>query len=287
MLAGKAPEDLSELRLPLYASPKIDAIRCRIIDGVATSRSGKPLPNQFVQSILGDPAYNGLDGELAVGPPNAPNAMQAAMSGIMSRNGSPEFHFYAFDIWIRGTTPYREILTDLQSRADSVVTPLEQQLITNIPDLEAYESECLSAGYEGVVTRLPHSPYKPGRSTEKQQYLLKLKRRVRDEALVIGFKERMHNANALESSELGYAKRSTHKSGMVPDNTLGALICRTPQGTIFDLGTGFNEAQRAAIWATRDTHMSKLVTYEHFAQTGVVEKPRQPVFISFRDMRDL
>ena len=59
--------DRAALPFPLYATPKIDGLRCLVIDGVATSRSLKPIPNRFVQSVLGTHLLDGLDGELVVG----------------------------------------------------------------------------------------------------------------------------------------------------------------------------------------------------------------------------
>lgn len=48
MLAGKAPDDLNELTLPVLVSPKLDGIRCVMHEGVALSRKLKPIPNAFV-----------------------------------------------------------------------------------------------------------------------------------------------------------------------------------------------------------------------------------------------
>jgi DNA ligase 1 len=56
---------------PMLLSPKLDGIRCLIINGVVCGRSLKPIPNRFVQQLFGRPELNGLDGELIVGPPTA------------------------------------------------------------------------------------------------------------------------------------------------------------------------------------------------------------------------
>ena len=66
MLAGKATDDQIEKLLakgPMEASFKLDGIRCMIQDGVALSRSLKPIRNKHVQSVIGRKEFNGFDGE--------------------------------------------------------------------------------------------------------------------------------------------------------------------------------------------------------------------------------
>ena len=55
-------EDTSALKYPLFASVKLDGIRCLVIDGVAYSRNMKPIKNEYVQKCIGKTEYNGLDG---------------------------------------------------------------------------------------------------------------------------------------------------------------------------------------------------------------------------------
>ena len=58
--------------------------RCLIIDGVAYSRSLKPIGNKFIQSIIGKQEYNGLDGELIVGNVYDKDVFQKTTSGVIS-----------------------------------------------------------------------------------------------------------------------------------------------------------------------------------------------------------
>ena len=53
----------------------------------------------------------------------------------------------------------------------------------------------LDDGYEGLMLRAPDGPYKFGRSTVKENTLLKVKNFLDDEAEVIGFKEQTTNTN--------------------------------------------------------------------------------------------
>lgn len=286
MLAGKCPEDLEQLQFPLYASAKLDGWRCLIKDSIALSRKLKPIRNKFVQSVLGNEKFNGFDGEIIVGPPNSPNAMQATTSGLSSVEGEPDFTYHVFDKWDRQVDFH--IAGWYPQIGTSIIKPLLQQFITNISELEQFETDCLSQGYEGVITRSLSSPYKFGRSTTKQQWLLKLKRFQTDEAIIVSTEELMHNANEATTDTLGLTERSSHQENKVGMGKLGALVCRQlgESKPTFNIGTGFTDLDRQALWATRHSLIGKTITFKHFAQTGVLEKPRNPVFISFRPKED-
>lgn len=145
------------------------------------------------------------------------------------------------------------------------------------------EQEFLEKGYEGIMLRSPTGPYKSGRATVKENYLLKCKRYNDSEAIVIGFEERFHNANEAEESELGLTKRSHKQENMVPTNSLGALIVRDVEtGIEFKVGTGFTEAMRQEYWRDQQSLLGKQLTYKSF-EIGVKEKPRHPVFVGWRE----
>ena len=53
-------EDISKVRLPAMASPKLDGFRCVIKDGKPLTRNLKPIPNRHVRERLtGLPAFDG------------------------------------------------------------------------------------------------------------------------------------------------------------------------------------------------------------------------------------
>jgi DNA ligase-1 len=291
MLAVEAPK---ELKFPVYASPKLDGIRAVVRDGLLLSRSLKPIPNEFVQDSLGCDALNGLDGELTVGPANHPNVMQATTSGVMSHEGTPDFTFWVFDYWTQPTVPFHRRLEELTLGlstgildAFTRVKLLPQTLILNAATFQLYEEQIVAAGFEGVMVRSVDGTYKYGRSTAREGYLLKVKRFKDAEAVVIGFEERMHNANEAKVNALGHTERSSHKANLIPMNTLGALVVRDRKtGVEFSIGTGFDDAARARYWAVRDSLIGQLVTYKFF-EVGVKVAPRFPVFKGFRSAMDL
>jgi len=165
---------------------------------------------------------------------------------------------------------------------------VHQTLVGNRFDLQHAEEHFLDQGYEGVMLRAYHGPssyYKFGRSTVKEGGLLKLKRFVDSEARVVGVEEEMANMNEATTDALGHTKRSAHAEGKVGKGRLGALICETPEGVRFNIGTGFDAAQRELFWRERDKLIGQLAKYKHFP-IGVKDAPRFPVFLGWRDEDD-
>lgn len=272
-----------EYRFPYLASPKLDGIRCLIVDGVAVSRTLKPIPNKHIQSILGNPALNGLDGEIIVGPPNAEKCFQSTTTVVMSHDKVSEFTFYVFDDFTNPQLSFTERLAQAGQKASLPCTEVVLHTSINSEgELTAYESSAINSGYEGVMLRSPNGHYKFGRSTSKEQILVKVKRYSDDEAEVIDFVELLHNDNEATIDNLGHTKRSTHKDNKRPANTLGALVVRNQQGVEFEIGTGFTALERQQIWDGRKSYLGKWLTYKHFDH-GVIDKPRHPVFKGWRE----
>lgn len=285
MLACEA--DLTKLKFPLLASPKLDGIRAIVREGVVYSRSNKPIPNKFVQAKFKHLGY--ADGELIVGEPTAHDVYRQTTSHVMAHDKEDfDVRFYGFDHIFNPAEPYH--VRSQRLYWDSLRTTgfhiHQQHLVGSLAELLTVENTALDDGYEGLILRDPTAPYKMGRSTMKEGYLLKLKRFVDAEAEVIGFEERMANNNAATISELGRTKRSSHQAGKSGRGDLGALVCRTSDNVEFNIGTGFCDAERAAIWNDRNKYLGQLAKYKFFP-VGVKEAPRHPVFLGWRDRRDL
>lgn len=285
MLASTASE---VIRLPALLSPKYDGIRCLIIDGVACGRSLKPIPNKYIQQLFGRTEFNGLDGELVVGNPTARDVFQTTSSGVMSIEGEPDVRFHVFDDFIETGGFSRRLKTARRRiRKQEFMQEVHHHDVRMIRDMFKLESDYISMGYEGVMLRDPDGPYKHGRSTVKEGWLLKVKRFEDGEAKITGFKELMHNANEAKRNELGQLERSSHKAGKVGLNMLGALIVTDLKtGVEFDIGTGFTDAQRKTIWDERSSLTGKVVKYKS-QPSGVKDKPRFPVFLGFRHNIDM
>lgn len=292
MLAEHA--DMNKITFPMYASTKLDGIRAVVINGKLLSRSLKPIPNKYVRSLFEKPEYEGLDGELIVGSPTDPKCFNKTTSGVMSEEGEPDVTYYVFDQIpsYSGQPP----LTRFQERYKDLtgclslfknVFLVKQTLIFDLPHLLEFEAQCLEEGYEGVIIKDPNSPYKYGRSTLREGYMLKIKRYQDSEAEILSVEELLSNQNEATRDELGKVKRSNCKEGMVPQDTLGSLNVRDLKtGVEFNIGSGFDEEERNKLWKNKSSLPGKIVKYKYFGY-GQVDKPRHPVFLGFRDKKDL
>lgn len=284
MLATDA--DLAKLRFPLLASAKLDGIRGVAFGGTLFSRSLKPIKNKHTQEMFRRLDY--YDGELIVGDPTAKDCMQQTSSGVMTTDGTPDVKFHVFDHVeapdLRYLDRYRRI-TEPELGPHKNVVRHPQYHIADLPTLLALEEAVLDAGYEGLILRDPQAPYKYGRSTVREGYLLKMKRFVDAEFEVVGFEERMHNGNIATVSELGRTKRSSHQENKVGRGDLGALVLRLPNGCLFNCGAGFDDAQRTHIWEHQAEYIGQLAKVKYFP-VGMKDAPRHPVFIGWRDRSD-
>jgi DNA ligase-1 len=288
MLAGKV-EDINDLVYPLFASPKLDGVRAMIIDGVVMSRSMKPIPNQWLQRCLGLQGLNGLDGELCMGKANSPTVFRDTTSAVMSIMGEPlELWYHVFDT-IDPVLPFHRRLDKARSLASChhMISWLEHVPVHSPTELAALEQQYLALGYEGIMLRSPNGPYKQGRSTTNEGSLLKLKRFSDSEATVTAAIELMHNDNEAKPDERGFMKRSSHQENKRPAGKLGALSVKDlVSGVEFEVGTGFTDGDRHALWSQRDTLPGRIVKYRYFP-TGSKDKPRFPTFLGFRAPEDL
>jgi DNA ligase-1 len=285
MLATDA--DLSKLRFPLYASAKLDGVRAIVREGVVLSRSLKPIPSKHVQETFGHLEH--FDGELIVGDPTSPTCYRDTVSQVMARDrGSFDVGFHVFDHVAEPTVPWSRRWSSIVDEITLDGTPglkLHHQIEIESHDfLFQAEHAALEQGYEGLILRDPDAPYKFGRSTVREGFLLKLKRFVDAEAVVVGFDERLHNGNEATVDELGHTKRSSHQANKTGHGDLGALVTHY-QGQECRIGTGFTAEDRLEIWQNQSSYVGKIAKFKFFP-VGGKDKPRHPVFLGWRDPLD-
>lgn len=280
-------DDLTTIKYPVYASFKLDGIRAVIFNGVALSRSLKPIPNKHIQQWAKTNAevLEGVDGEFIVGSPMQETVFRDTTSFVMSHDKVQDFTFYAFDVVT--AEPFVDRLNALKRKVlpDNTIV-LKQVLITSSTDLEAFRTDVVAMGYEGVMIRLPGGKYKYGRSSVKEQILLKMKLFKDEEFEIIGYECKYHNSNEAKTNELGRTSRSTSKDGMVALDTLGVLYLKTKDSKEFGCGSGFDDKTRDELWSVRDSLKGQLATVKYF-DVGNYETPRFPVFKGIRATTDL
>lgn len=285
------------LRFPVLASPKLDGIRALAkqfgTERRLVSRKLLNIPNKHIFSRFGPLA--GLDGELILGDPWAPDVYRRTNSAVMSIEGTPEITYWVFDLHDMEDSPYEERYAELQKIAEPYepfgVKVLPQTLIHNMEMLEAFEEEHVAIGYEGIMIRDPKAPYKYGRSTAKEGGLLKVKRFDDSEAYVIDIVEEQFNGNEAGRDELGRTKRSSAVAGKIGKATMGALrVVDVTSGVDFHVGSGFTANERLWWWQNKAAILARsartLIKYKFFA-VGVKDRPRHPVFAGLRSEIDL
>lgn len=286
MLAGKF--DPEKAVFPYDVTPKIDGIRFLVVNGTAVSRNFKPIPNKHIRAILST-FPDGVDGEIVSG-----KNFQETTSAVMTIEGKPDFNIYIFDYVspnLLSIFPYRRRMEELllalnlktPENVDGLLWPTR---VNNMEELLEYEKKVIEQGYEGVILRDPNGTYKFGRSTTRENILLKLKRFVDDEAELIRIDRKMSNQNPEEYDAFGNVKRSSSMEGMVPLDTAGALVVRLKSGQELSIGSGLDDILRKEIWRNPGKYLGKLVKFKYFPH-GVKDLPRHPVFLGFRDPNDL
>lgn len=281
LLLGAKAESLHDIRLPCLASPKVDGWRAWWQGSEFFTRNGKTLPNRALQRLAKEEFLPpGLDGEIIVGNPCAPDCFNRTDRFCKTANAPipPEgVRFFVFDnSLVEGgySDRYATLLY-----VPSFVQVLIHQLIETYAQLEDFEIECVGAGYEGICTRSLHGRYKAGRSTLREQYLVKLKRYIEEEVKILRLVEKQHNANPAFRSETGYTKRSSHAEGKVPAGTLGAVVVDW-KGHELRVGTGWDSATAAELWGIRDSLPGRTATIRFSPPTK--DLPRQPVWKGLR-----
>jgi len=283
-------KDTSKLRFPLLASQKLDGIRATVQGGKLLSRTLKPIPNENVQALFkGLP--EGLDGELIVGDPLAPDAYRKTVSLVMSDDKPLDwFKGEQVSLWVfdkKSELPFRDRLDQARQACSGHVIYVQHICINNLEELDTFEAKLLAKGAEGVMLRSYEGPYKQGRSTENEGYLVKVKRFEDSEAEILGAFEEMHNDNAKETNELGRTKRSTAQAGLIPSGVLGGFDVRDLKtGVEFSVGSGFTAEMKAEYWQARENLVGSIIKYKHFPSGGK-DKPRHPIFLGMRSKEDM
>ena len=287
LLAGKF--DPAKAKFPYAATPKIDGIRFLMVNGQAVSRSFKPIRNKYIQDLLSTALPDGVDGELTAG-----NNFQDSTSNIMRIDGEPNFKCWIFD-YVDPDGPmlgYRSRMEQLKSFEPFDLPNYEvlyPEIVFTQEEADQLMTSYIEQAYEGLMLRDPNGIYKFGRSTVNENILLKVKNFIDDEAVVVGFKEKMHNDNPATKDAFGRTERSTAKAGLKPTGLLGGFLLRTSDGKEFTCGSGLNDELRQEIWKNRDSYLNRLVKYKYM-EFGIKEDtgiPRHPVFIGFRSEDDL
>jgi len=289
MLAVNADRD--KIKYPCFCSNKLDGIRCIFKDGEMLARSLKPITSETLQKRfqwIKDLTVELdiiVDGELYC------HGMEFRDISRYVRKTDIEvpedIKFHCFDIVL--SENYGEIFTDRIRRlgdgewGDSMVG-VKQLRINNEKELDEEFERALEDGYEGLILRSRNSPYKCGRSSANEGYLLKIKPFLSFDAKVIDVVERMENLNESKKNELGRSfKRNTKEDKR--GTGIAAVFTVMYEGVEGGVTLTGDEAFRREIWENKENYIGKMIEYKAMI-VGMKDFPRHPNFMRFREDRE-
>lgn len=294
----ESPQDIAKLRWPMWFEPKIDGIRMTNY-GKVFSAQAKPFPSNYVHTHFGSKLHLGIDGEATSGEPNDPLVFSNTYSAMMTHGSMAPVIWNVFDYchpdhWDRSYEARLDTLLEILYSRKTEGLPgeirvVERTLVKSWDEALEQEQRILLQGYEGGMLHGYGLPYKFGRGTLNQNYLIKLKRFETREAIIIGFYELEHNDNEAYIDGTGHTKRSSHKANKRLGGTLGGFRVRDcVSGVEFNLGSGLglDAALRHHIWHNQALYLGKMVSYKKL-KVGEKDKPRNCTFRGFRSPIDL
>jgi len=288
-MRGVAPKNrLSDY--PYLVSPKIDGIRAIVMDGVVLSKTLKPIRNERIQRDFSH--LEGLDGELVVGDAFGDGVYDRTRRVVMSARHTSQATFHVFDRWDQPEATARMRIQSVRMLRHEVpdnVVICQHWIVETADDLRRVETTVLAQGYEGVMLRKFNAPYKYGTATEREGYLLKLKRFHDSEAEILSVTEQQTNTNKRVMTNVGTTIRSSSRKGKIPAGTLGSFHVRDCYtGVEFDVGCGpgLTHRLRKILWGRRESLPGTYIRYS-FQKCGTTNAPRLPQWRGFRDAMDM
>jgi len=293
--------DLEKITFPCLAQKKIDGMKMIIRSDNQGGmeffgRSMKPITNQWIiekfSAIFEDIAV--LSGWVFEGELQAGDSFEGC-DGLLSAKYR-EFDdviYHMFDEISDMSLPY----SDRWSVVAATVNAIDHPMVMAVHGLRIKDMDGLmlfhdindrDPGLDGTIVRWEDSIYKPGKRTENEKYVLKIKDFQDIEVEIVAVNELLNNHNEGFTNPLGRTERSTAQDSRIAGGTLGSFTCQMPSGAIFAVGSfrGMSRDTGQKLWDRREELSGKLIKikYMRLSQYGV---PIHPVYLGFRDPIDL
>lgn len=274
-----------------YLQPKLNGHRI-IWDGTSLwTRQGKPvvsvpgLVDELTRLFAGKP----LDGELYS---HGMSFQKITQTGRRTVNvtDDPNLCMYVYDIpianktfkqrWEILDTEYRPVIESSQ-RIRIVPTQACSTFLT-VHALNPQLLNVFAHEYEGTMLRNADGAYKFGKRSSD---LLKIKRFHDTEATVVGVTQlNTFDKVPVPAGTPGARKKSDGtyvKNGAATLHPMiGAFVCELPNGTRFEIGSGFTHAEREEFWSNPPIGKQVTFQYQELTPDGV------PLFPSYLRMKE-
>lgn len=247
MQCCKGETSLDDLKLPSLVTARLGGVNAYLRGGVLVTKSGKPLPNEFVRNALESvPELEGLDGELV----SVVDA-QETVSVMLRREGSPQFTWFVLDCSlnphedaVRRTTQASEIVAVNGARTGGFVRAVVWKTVHTRQQLKETYEEHVRAGAAGIYAKRCDSRYKLGLSTKTEGSFLSVMNRVRGEGTLIDVTTR-------------------NRTMRVKDYAVALVVRCAVHGEVHNIGTGMSMSDRAEFLKDRDTLVGKTVLFAY------------------------
>lgn len=292
-------EDFVEEKLvfPYYASVKLDGYRNIVDESVSRTSSGAPIGNDFVREFLSHEKFEGLDGELIVGPWNDPRAFQNTNGPVRKKAGTPDFRWFIFDDRTRPNDTFETRFQSIKRRVQlecsrhrhpalARIDVIPQEIVRNREELARFEARAIAAKFEGVMLRNPEGRYKFGRGTVDENLLLKVKRFITEEAKIVGYVEQLRTVTPEDIA-----------AGINSASELGSMV---PTGMVATFKVWSEKWKDFDIQATSLSHDDRKIAFDHFKELyegqcasfeyfphGTIDRPRHGIFRGIRGEEDM
>jgi DNA ligase-1 len=275
MLAHKWQDHSSKIKFPAYIQPKYDGFRClaRKENNIVTmwTRKGKVLdvPTEIkkeLEAIL-------MEGECTDGELYRHGWGFQEIASAIKRRGpaTPGLHYYIYDSPVlKKSFKERYIERWKVNTWDDVASPyvipgsnrlmiVPTFMVSNKSELSERESECIQAGFEGLMVRNIHGNYQ---FKDRSYDLQKVKQFEDEEYEIVGGKE-----------------------GQGRDSGTVIFKCKTKDGTEFDVRPKGSLQDRAHMWENLNSYIGKQLTvkFQGLTDDG---RPRFPVGLHIRPYWD-
>jgi len=206
------------LHWPVACTSKRDGIRAITTQAAATTRSGKRIPNVYIDQCLAE-LPSGLDGEVITYTDGFPDNFHTTSGKFRTFEGLPVFKYFIFDCMIAGM-PYLERIEALKKTLPNLPGWCELLLPTLCSEeqhVRIFHSHQIACGYEGTMVRNPKGRYKHGRCTLRESNMFKLLEWEREEGIIKGFTPNEEHVDRI-----------------------GAIVVHTDKWGLIKLGSGFS-----------------------------------------------
>lgn len=297
MLAIDASKSLETIRYPKSASYKLDGIRVIFHPELGiVSRSLKPIQNKQLREKYAPvleyaKAMNRtFDGEFYA----HNRTFQEITKAVMTKNLdmpdlTADIKFYCFETHYLGDLKeqflQKKSIIDSISRFDDC-EPVRQIVVNSAEDVKTIFMQALVDGYEGLILRDFESPYKFGRSTLKEEYMLKVKPYETFDARIVDVIQATEvNPEAEKKiNELGRSVTSRKKDDRIPVEKACAFQVEY-EGHPVKVSLAMTDEQKKRVWQNREDYIGLMIEYKGM-QVGAKDVPRHPVFVRFREDRE-